>query len=52
MASEKIVTPVKTGVQPFRTARRLWIPAFAGMTGYRDIGLLQEHHIHAPRKHP
>jgi hypothetical protein len=32
MASQKVVTPVKTGVQKIHNSLRNWIPAFAGMT--------------------
>jgi len=31
--SQKVVTPVKTGVQIFRDNPKHWIPASAGMTG-------------------
>ena len=39
MVSQKVVTPVKTGVRGFVTISIYWIPASAGMTKKGLLGL-------------
>jgi hypothetical protein len=39
MVLQKGVTPVKTGVQSFSNYPKHWLPAFAGLTRYRNFRL-------------
>jgi hypothetical protein len=40
IGSKEVVTPLKNGVQRFCNDLEHWIPAFAGMTEQRLLGLI------------